>query len=225
MQSSSTTSSSSQRTFTSTSSKHPLPARPDWAVGLKAQPTLSRTHHGSDVNSRTMSPARMGGNLPHQRTHQQPPQPTDFPPLSSAPEKKTPVVGGAWTNPSNVRSVLRAGSSNAPNTPSSGSALVHYPSQVSNIAPNPTPNQSPNRFDDQDRVFDRPQHRSNGELSDSRAGRPQPLNGGATAESEGQRGEQDVLAERVGVLSLGTNGGAGGLLTASPTSTTAPVGV
>ena len=59
-QSSSTASSSSRRTYTSTSSHHPsLPARPDWAVGLKAQPTLtSRVHdqQHSLSNSRTMSP-------------------------------------------------------------------------------------------------------------------------------------------------------------------------
>ncbi|PPQ67887.1 hypothetical protein CVT26_007087 [Gymnopilus dilepis] len=64
--SSSTTSSSSRRTYTSTTSsqQHPLPARPDWAVGLKAQPTLAATgggrHHPNATanhdTSRTMSP-------------------------------------------------------------------------------------------------------------------------------------------------------------------------
>ncbi|KAF7793498.1 hypothetical protein EIP86_004610 [Pleurotus ostreatoroseus] len=123
----SSTSSSSRQTYTSTSSKHPLPARPDWAVGLKAQPTLSgpRHHDHSNANSRTMSPARLPGHLPgppYQQTQMQSPlqsppqsqnpilQATDFPPLSSAPEKKTPVLGGAWTNSSGIRSALRAGS-------------------------------------------------------------------------------------------------------------------
>ncbi|KAF9643711.1 hypothetical protein BDM02DRAFT_3191297 [Thelephora ganbajun] len=58
--SSSTTSSSSRHTYTSTSttSKHPLPARPDWAVGLKAQPTLSpRGHHDQHQNSPCGLPA------------------------------------------------------------------------------------------------------------------------------------------------------------------------
>ncbi|KAF9525337.1 hypothetical protein CPB83DRAFT_859653 [Crepidotus variabilis] len=59
--SSSTTSSSSRRTYTSTTSsqqQHPLPPRPDWAVGMKAQPTLASRHHDqhSLSNSRTLSP-------------------------------------------------------------------------------------------------------------------------------------------------------------------------
>lgn len=74
-----------------------------------------------------MSPARLPGHLPNlpyqvqqpnlqqQRAPQQQPvlQATDFPPLSSGPGKKTPVVGGAWTNSSNIRSALRAGPSSA----------------------------------------------------------------------------------------------------------------
>ncbi|KJA28073.1 hypothetical protein HYPSUDRAFT_62467 [Hypholoma sublateritium FD-334 SS-4] len=116
--SSSTTSSSSRRTFTSTtSSQHPLPARPDWAVGLKAQPTLAgaRHHDLSHTGSRTMSPIsppRSNGHnspmpnegSPRQPTSAHPPvylQATDFPPLTSggaAQEKRTPVVAGAWGN-------------------------------------------------------------------------------------------------------------------------------
>ncbi|KAG6891182.1 hypothetical protein C0995_008434 [Termitomyces sp. Mi166 len=109
--SSSTTSSSSRRTYTSTtSSQHPLPARPDWAVGLKPQPTLhstqSRHRDHSHSNSRTMSPIsspsrNLNGNGHHHHHHdansssssnteqqqqQQPASlqsPTEFPPLSS----------------------------------------------------------------------------------------------------------------------------------------------
>lgn len=126
--SSSTTSSSSRHTYTSTSttSKHPLPARPDWAVGLKAQPTLSpRGHHDQHQDSRN-SPSRNG---PRQNVQHLPPvflQSADFPPLSnmsSNPERRTPAVSGAWNNPTFVKSVM---------TPSSGlgthgSALVRYP--------------------------------------------------------------------------------------------------
>ncbi|KAJ7108855.1 hypothetical protein C8R43DRAFT_936801 [Mycena crocata] len=63
--SSSTTSSSSRRTYTSTTSSqqhHPLPARPDWAVGLRPNPTLHAPRHHDQgqihslTNSRTMSP-------------------------------------------------------------------------------------------------------------------------------------------------------------------------
>lgn len=93
--SSSTTSShSSRRTYTSSttsSQHHPLPARPDWAVGLKPQP--SHRHHNGHP-----SPARK---------QQQPPLPTDFPPLtpsSSAVQKPVATPAGAWTN---ARSILK----------------------------------------------------------------------------------------------------------------------
>ncbi|KDR80650.1 hypothetical protein GALMADRAFT_241006 [Galerina marginata CBS 339.88] len=122
--SSSTTSSSSRRTFTSTTSsqQHPLPARPDWAVGLKAQPTLAASGNGSRHHDHTLtssgsrgmspiSPPRShghghspNGNSPSHHQHHQhqhaPPlslQAMDFPPLGGAvPEKRTPVVSGAW---------------------------------------------------------------------------------------------------------------------------------
>lgn len=120
---SSTTSSSSRRTYTSTtSSQHPLPPRPDWAVGIKAQPTLAATGgraHLSDhslTNSRTMSPIspprsdsngynspmspNASGSFQHNTVASL--QSTDFPPLTSssaaAQEKKGPVVTGAWGN-------------------------------------------------------------------------------------------------------------------------------
>lgn len=119
--SSSTTSSSSRRTYTSTTSsqQHPLPPRPDWAVGIKAQPTLTSRHH--DHNSRNMSPtspskpngqdsphsgnSTSNNNSPHQPGPPQPQQPsvplqsTDFPPLTASAavqEKRAPVATGAW---------------------------------------------------------------------------------------------------------------------------------
>src|SRR6266702_1633474 len=64
--------SSSSRT---TSSQHPLPPRPDWAVGLKPNPTLHPTR----------PTARNGG--PRNHTTSAPPvllQPADFPPLGGA---------------------------------------------------------------------------------------------------------------------------------------------
>ncbi|KAI5999366.1 hypothetical protein F5J12DRAFT_847847 [Pisolithus orientalis] len=121
---SSSTSSSSRRTFnTSTSSQHPLPARPDWAVGLKAQPTLHPTHnrhHDHTVNART-SPVRNNG----QRGPPAPPvlQATDFPPLNpvSQTEKRMPPVAGVWNNSSSTRSILMPG-----NNGLQGSALVNH---------------------------------------------------------------------------------------------------
>lgn len=127
---SSSTSSSSRRTFTSNSSQHPLPARPDWAVGIKAQPTLHPTHnryHDRVMNSRTMSPARNG-----QRGQQAPPvlQAADFPPLNpvSPGEKRVPTITGVWNNVP-ARSILMPG-----NNGSQGSALVNHLSNGRNSA-------------------------------------------------------------------------------------------
>ncbi|KAI0820311.1 hypothetical protein BC628DRAFT_1398324 [Trametes gibbosa] len=148
--SSSTTSSSSRRTFTSTStsSKHPLPARPDWAVGLKPQHPRHHDHHGS-ANSRTMSPARLG--QPHlSQQHQSQPelQSNDFPPLSSGPSTRQPIVGGAWTNASMSRVMMPA----PQGTVTQGTALVHYPTSQQSSPQIPT---SGARFEEQDRSFER----------------------------------------------------------------------
>ncbi|KAJ7464582.1 hypothetical protein FB451DRAFT_1490090 [Mycena latifolia] len=119
--SSSTTSSSSRRTYTSTTSSqqhHPLPARPDWAVGLRPTPTLHAPRHthdgqghhslsGSGGNSRAMSPiapprALNGSRVQDGQGAPVPPALTDFPPLTlTAPEK--PRVAGAWTNSASAR--------------------------------------------------------------------------------------------------------------------------
>ncbi|KAI5995489.1 hypothetical protein EDD15DRAFT_2254505 [Pisolithus albus] len=102
---SSSTSSSSRRTFnTSTSSQHPLPPRPDWAVGLKAQPTLHPTHnrhHDQAVNTRTPPPRSNG-----QR---------------GQPALRMPPVAGVWNNSSSTRSILSPG-----NNGLQGSALVNH---------------------------------------------------------------------------------------------------
>ncbi|KAI0369212.1 hypothetical protein BV20DRAFT_997496 [Pilatotrama ljubarskyi] len=161
--SSSTTSSSSRRTFTSTStsSKHPLPARPDWAVGLKPQHPRHHDHHGA-VNSRTMSPGRMGP--PHLPQHQSQPalQPNDFPPLSSGPSTRQPVVGGAWTNASTSRVMMPSPQGANPQ----GTALVHYPTSQQNSPQIPN---SGGRFEEQDPAFERPPPK-NAELFNPKGG-------------------------------------------------------
>lgn len=158
----------------------------------------------------------MGGNLPyHQRSQQQPPalQSTDFPPLSSAAEKKTPVAAGAWTNASTTRSVLRAAPPVAASLPAAGSALVHYPNV--NASPNvgngrgPSPNNG--RLED---GFERPPSKGAAELFNPKAGRAQAANGNDAA-GDAVTGP-DALAEQVEGLSLTANGDELGL-TASPT--------
>ncbi|KAJ3775975.1 hypothetical protein FB446DRAFT_636890 [Lentinula raphanica] len=146
---SSSTSSSSRRTYTSTaSSQHPLPARPDWAVGLKPDSTLHSTHpnrhhdngsprHGPS-HPRTPNGTGHPNNIPRRSSQQ--PQPNaslhsqDFPPLNSVstPERR-PTAGGVWTNPS--RSVM---TSPALGLAGPGNALVQH----LNPAPTAPPNDS-----------------------------------------------------------------------------------
>ena len=102
--------SSTRKTLMSTPPKHPLPPRPDWAAGIKAQPTLHTTarHRHDSNNSKTASPAKPHQNLhqhqnhPHSAPHhQQRPQPvslhsSDFPPLSGVAGPGRPITGGVW---------------------------------------------------------------------------------------------------------------------------------
>jgi hypothetical protein len=143
---SSSTSSSSRRTYTSTaSSQHPLPPRPDWAVGLKPDPTLhaSGHHHDSQnvsMNMSPVSPPRASNGTSHSNNSSrrpgqpQPPvllQSIDFPPLTTSmvsPEKRSPAIGGVWTN-SSSRSVVMTPTFGPASTV--GNALVHHPSMNS----------------------------------------------------------------------------------------------
>ncbi|KAH9857362.1 hypothetical protein C2E23DRAFT_807666 [Lenzites betulinus] len=191
--SSSTTSSSSRRTFTSTStsSKHPLPARPDWAVGLKPQHPRHHDHHGS-ANARTISPARMG--QPHLPQHHQPQpelQSNDFPPLTSAPSPRQPVVGGAWTNASMSRVMMPGPQGTAPQ----GTALVHYPTSQQSSPQIPT---SGARFEEQDQSFERPSPRTPEFFSSPGALGRVPTNG------EGG-GDVAALSDSLGAMGLGSS--------------------
>ncbi|KAH9940827.1 uncharacterized protein BXZ73DRAFT_42375, partial [Epithele typhae] len=206
--SSSTTSSSSRRTFTSTStsSKHPLPARPDWAVGLKPQHSRHHDHHNA---SRTMSPARMGGGPAHLPPQPQPVlQPNDFPPLSSAPVPavRQPAPSGAWTNASMSR-VMNP----VPNA-AQGSALVHYPNsqQTSPQVPAAPVPAALGRLDEQD-AFERPPPK-NAELFNPKAA-------AAAARANGNgTGTGAKLVDKMGALALEGDGLAGEARVASPQS-------
>ena len=150
--------------------KHPLPPRPDWAAGMKAQPTLHppvRHRHDSN-NSRTMSPARP----PNQQLHgaqqpvlqQRPPihvQPNDFPPLSSVSGQandRRPSAGGVWSNTNlAARSILSANPthSNQPQVNTYGSALFNH--------------SGGNRLEDDERGFERPPRKGSAELFNPKA--------------------------------------------------------
>lgn len=151
-------------------SLHPLPARPDWAAGIKAQPTLHppRSRHDSNNNSRNMSPTRAAsGVLPQQSTPQQLTpiflQPTDFPPLTSiSATDKRPAVGGAWTNPKlTARSILAPNAGNA----NQGNALFSHGAGVAHgVLANP------NRLEEDERGFERPPPKTNTELFNPKGG-------------------------------------------------------
>ncbi|KAH0582836.1 hypothetical protein H2248_010742 [Termitomyces sp. 'cryptogamus'] len=172
--SSSTTSSSSRQTFRSTaSSQHPLPARPDWAVGLKPQPTLHSTQQRHREHSHSnSSPSRNingNGNGYHHHpntdntTAQQQPaslqSPTEFPPLSSgsgvAPERRVPVVSGAWGNNASAARNIRLMSPGQ--GPQPHSALVHHPQPLVSSS---VQSLMMDGAEDSDRAFERPPPKS-----------------------------------------------------------------
>ncbi|KAF8637642.1 hypothetical protein AX17_002710 [Amanita inopinata Kibby_2008] len=212
--SSSTTSSSSRRTFTSTtSSQHPLPPRPDWAVGMTPPlyPSHGRHHdhsHGSVRPMSSVTATRNGSStgpggpsnmpLPSSTSQQMPRlQPTDFPPLTSATtaEIRATNATGAWGN-SNTRSVL---------LPNQGQ---QHPA-VKSFGPHPNFNNiaSQRQFDDSDKGFERPPPKS-AELYNHKAGkRPTPNNAGGNGRiqmeiSKEQWVRNDALIEQVASMSI-----------------------
>ncbi|CAE6469538.1 hypothetical protein ACGC1H_003563 [Rhizoctonia solani] len=102
---SSASSSSSRRTYTSTSttSKHPLPPRPDWAVGIMADSTLSRTTSSSSTDSRLRMTSRSssGNQIPRVGTGTvklgTAANATDFPPLNGNGNGNESTLNGART--------------------------------------------------------------------------------------------------------------------------------
>ncbi|KAG7094070.1 hypothetical protein E1B28_007690 [Marasmius oreades] len=211
----SSTSSSSRRTYTSTtSSQHPLPARPDWAVGLK--PDLNHLHNGSRNLSPISPPRSVNGGSSHSnspRTRGPQDQTTlpilqanDFPPLTSIPSEKrssAPAVGGAWTNAAS-RSLLMT-----PPTGHGGQGNVHHTSQAPalqlgqhSIAHN---NDAVQRLEDNS-SYERPPPKAT-ELYDPKAGskRGRPNNGMHAGQAMGRGSfsppETDI-AEQLGSMSL-----------------------
>ena len=103
--SSSTSSSPSMGLQKSAGTKHPLPARPDWAAGLKAHQGLHPPRSRHDHHFRNISPRIPNqSSVQNQHTSQQLAPiflpPTDFPPLSnvSSPTERKLPAAGAWNN-------------------------------------------------------------------------------------------------------------------------------
>ncbi|KAG5637285.1 hypothetical protein H0H81_005080 [Sphagnurus paluster] len=237
--SSSTTSSSSRRTYTSTtSSQHPLPPRPDWAVGLKPQPTLHSTqsrHHAdhshnnnnsNNNNTPITAPRSLNGNgngngssghnvaFQHQHQHQQHQQkpvplqsPTDFPPLSAvsaaAPEKRTPVVSGAWGSNATNRSIRMTSPGQPANANVNANVLVQHHSSNNGAGDGGMQTQ----LQDADRGFERPPPKS-AELFNPKVLRRPAIASGGKAQVQPSEKEKKGAGEG-GVGDVG--GGAGAL--------------
>ncbi|KAF4593001.1 hypothetical protein EYR38_008708 [Pleurotus pulmonarius] len=201
---SSSTSSSSRRTYTSTSSQHPLPARPDWAVGLKPQPTLAshaRHHdHGNNRKVSPISPPRSQSSNGNGRPHQQPVlESTDFPPLSTSErETRAPTVAGAWTNSSVIRSAVSP--PKGPPANQSGTALVNHTSPPNNIDGHDTNF----RLEDTDRGFERPPPKGPTELFNPKLPRKSQTPGSHQDERspEVKNDHESLLVTQTAVLSL-----------------------
>lgn len=145
------TSSSSVRTFTSTStsSKHPLPARPDWAIGLSPA-----RHHRDGGDPRARTPSSVNPGTGHSL------QPTDFPPLpppsgtsgnhAGAPApipRIPPVAAGAWGNSNSTRQILTA----SPVNPASGTGAGAKAALEDRTFDRPPPKNSPELFNPKQR--------------------------------------------------------------------------
>ncbi|PFH51841.1 hypothetical protein AMATHDRAFT_58360 [Amanita thiersii Skay4041] len=195
--SSSTNSSSSRRTYTSTtSSQHPLPPRPDWAVGMTPPPSMFPTHgrqhdhmHG---NARPMSITNsrnsvVSGNttIPlAPPTNQQMPrlQPTDFPPLTSntAQDRRANSAIGAW------------GNSFSWSVTSPNQVPQHLSSRTMINQSNIMPNLYTYGFDDSERGFERPPPKS-AELYNHKAGKRPPADGNGRHHADGEEARNDLL--------------------------------
>ena len=136
-------------------------------------------------------------------------QSTDFPPLSSGPSTRQPVVGGAWTNASTSR-VMMPGPQGA--APPQGTALVHYPSSQQNSPQIPA---STGRFEEpqsqsqlQDAAaFERPSPK-NAELFNPKGGPRNgaagilPMGGGRMENGRARANDVPGLSEKMGAMGL-----------------------
>lgn len=170
-------------------SKHPLPARPDWAVGLKAQPTLHYSQNYPATSSQRLHPNRLPGPSDGSSPTDLPVlQSTDFPPLplnansntvnsdvgSTANLRSAP--GGAWAAHPATRAFL--GSNTNANATTDGSPMgplsIHANGSTteSGISQAASLQQDPSRLDEPDRTFERPGPKAGGELFNPHATAP-----------------------------------------------------
>ncbi|OJT10901.1 cAMP-regulated phosphoprotein 21 [Trametes pubescens] len=122
-------------------------------------------------------------------------QPNDFPPLSSGPSNRQPVVGGAWTNASTSRVMMPGPQGTVPQ----GTALVHYPASQQSSPQIPA---STGRFDEQELSFERSLSK-NADLFNPKGG-PRSASGGPTNGRTKGQGEGCLagLSDKLGALGM-----------------------
>ncbi|QRW03167.1 SUZ domain protein [Ceratobasidium sp. AG-Ba] len=216
---SSTSSSSSRRTYTSTSttSKHPLPPRPDWAVGLIPDPPLSRTTSSSSTDSRLRLGSRSssGNQIPRASSVKHSvANASDFPPLNGNGNSNGGMNGGiragAWVRDGSPASLF----GNAPNPMAVGigpnnssTGSLNTTSSGGNVPPNANASANPHRFDATE-GFGRPPPKSFGLYNPGTGTGPAALpvqvrsvqEGGSNPSPSATSG--DVLADQVAKLSV-----------------------
>ncbi|GJJ11404.1 hypothetical protein Clacol_005637 [Clathrus columnatus] len=169
-------------------SKHPLPARPDWAVGLKAQPTLHHPQNYPAISSQRSNHNRFAGPPGPSDVLSQVALPalqsTDFPPLplntsnNSMSEGNTnsntihrPVPGGAWAAPPGTRASsgstanvsTTTGILKGPTVLNTNGSMMLFSSSQTHTSPQEQ-NGVASRLDEPDRAFERPGPKAGGEL-------------------------------------------------------------
>ncbi|QRV74216.1 SUZ domain protein [Ceratobasidium sp. AG-Ba] len=216
---SSTSSSSSRRTYTSTSttSKHPLPPRPDWAVGLIPDPPLSRTTSSSSTDSRLRLGSRSssGNQIPRASSVKHSvANASDFPPLNGNGNSNGGMNGGiragAWVRDGSPASLF----GNAPNPMAVGigpnnssTGSLNTTSSGGNVPPNANASANPHRFDATE-GFGRPPPKSFGLYNPGTGTGPAALpvqvrsvqEGGSNPSPSATSG--DALADQVAKLSV-----------------------
>ncbi|CAE6449847.1 unnamed protein product [Rhizoctonia solani] len=185
---SSASSSSSRRTYTSTSttSKHPLPPRPDWAVGIMADSSLSRTTSSSSSDSRLRMTSRSssGNQIPRAGTAAA--NVSDFPPLNGNGSGNEAALNGAWGRDGSPANLFGNNPMNPPG------------------APPPPP---PRRFEETDSIG-RPVPKSFGLYNPHTGAGPAALPAQVRTFQEGGTLSTDALADQVSKLNVSDGPGA-----------------
>lgn len=202
----SSSSSSSKRTFTSTASsqpQHPLPERPDWAIGARPQPGGLRgkgppggiARHilqPSTTSSHTPSPIALSSNLSSSSSSMSggDTMAKEFPPLGG---DLRAVSSGSTNLRASPKSVWNNGQSSPARAPG-GVGVASLPTRPTGLGDGEV------RFEESNPKFDRPPPKSGAALYNPRATTPS-----RSKSRDGQAGSLTELTSQLESTSLGDN--------------------